>query len=278
MLAQPLYINSMASVHPVFDTAEPDYKELIPNAAVRRRMSRIVRMGVAAGLQCLADAPTPPDAILTATGLGCLTDTEKFMNNLLDMNEELLPPTAFIQSTFNTVGAQIALLTKNHCYNNTYVHRTFSLESALLDASLLFGEGEAKQVLVGAVDEMNPTLHKILERFGYWKHFQAGEGADFFLLSNKRSEKACAVIQDIEMFSGSYTEDEIEERMERFFTKNRASNIHVLYPEAYKQYCGEYPTAMGFVIRYACRNPELPYTAIYNSSPGNHSFVLLKHL
>lgn len=52
------------------------------------------------------------DAIITATGLGCLADTEKFMNALMDNREQMLNPTAFIQSTFNTVGAQLALLLK----------------------------------------------------------------------------------------------------------------------------------------------------------------------
>lgn len=34
------------------------------------------------------------------------------MNALMDNREQMLNPTAFIQSTFNTVGAQLALLLK----------------------------------------------------------------------------------------------------------------------------------------------------------------------
>lgn len=88
----------------------------------------------------------------------------------------MLAPTAFIQSTFNTIGAQIASLSKNRCYNNTYAHRAFSFESALLDAILLLQEGEARNVLVGGIDEMTDTLYEILKRLGTWRHALAGEG------------------------------------------------------------------------------------------------------
>lgn len=83
-----------------------------------------------------------------------------------------LPP-LYVKSAMiarlNTIGAQIALLTGNHSYNNTYVHRGFSFESALLDAALLLQEGEASTVLAGAVDEMTPALHAILGRMGCWE-------------------------------------------------------------------------------------------------------------
>lgn len=277
MLACPLYINSIASIQP--SAGEPDYKELIPNASVRRRMSRLVRMGVAAGLQCLKKAPDiRPDAILTATGLGFLTDTEKFMDNLLDMDEQLLPPTAFIQSTFNTIGAQIALLTGNHGYNNTYVHRGHSLESALMDASLLIAEGEARHVLVGAMDEMTPTLHAILERFGCWRKATPGEGAAFSLLSKERSDQSIAVLQDMELFSGSFSADEIKGRMASFLADNKVERSAILTPEKYKPFCGEYPTAVGFALEYACR-PETPgHTLVYQSFLGDHSFILINRL
>lgn len=126
MSKQTIYINSIASTLPNTQDSpefvpgkqvsiqEPDYKTLIPDATLRRRMSRIVRMGVATGMQCLNKFPNAPvDAILTATGYGCLGDTEKFMNTLLDNHEQMLTPTAFIQSTFNTIGR------KSPCYPRT---------------------------------------------------------------------------------------------------------------------------------------------------------------
>ena len=284
MWVKPVYIEKIAATFEKtaggYSLKEPDYKLLIPNATLRRRMSRIVRMGVATGLQCQEGTTSPVNAILTATGLGCLADTEKFMNTILDHNEELLAPTAFIQSTFNTVGAQIALLTGNHSYNNTYVHRAFSLESALLDSILLLQENEASSVLAGAVDEMTPALQAILGRFGLWKKSKPGEGAVFFLLSEHVSPDSMAELCDMELFSGRFTAGEIDERMQAFLLRNKATDTQVIYPGEYKQYCGEYPTAMSFAVWYACtrmQEPDYPRSVLlYNSFLDNHSFILMR--
>ena len=132
------YINRYATHEMLGD----DLKALIPNVALRRRMSRFVRMGVATAMQCLSSGVSADriDAIVTATGWGCLADSEKFLRNLLEQDEELLNPTPFIQSTFNTIGAQVALLCSNHSYNMTYVHRGHSFESALLDGVMQFDD------------------------------------------------------------------------------------------------------------------------------------------
>lgn len=285
MLTTPVYIEKTTATFEwtanSYPLKEPDYKQLISNATLRRRMSRMVRMGVATGLQCLEETTAPVDAILTATGLGCLADTEKFMNTILDHNEELLTPTAFIQSTFNTIGAQIALLTGNHSYNTTYVHRAFSLESALLDAALLLQEKEALSVLVGAVDEMTPALQTILGRLGLWRKAKPGEGAAFFLLSGQPSASCIASLQDMELFSGHFTEEEVKQRMTAFLRHNEASDARVIFPDEYKQYCGEYPTAISFALWYACNrlqeeNDPRP-VLLYNSFLNNHSFLLIKN-
>ena len=177
---------------PVSDThrlrcIEPDYKEFIDPRLIRR-MSRVVKMGTAAAIACLREAGvTMPDAILTGTAYGCTEDTEVFLQKLIVQQEEMLTPTAFIQSTHNTIGAQIALLLQCHAYNNTYVHRALSFEHALLDAGLLLEEGAAETALVGGVDEMPDTIFQILQRFGLYREAAAGEGAAFFLLRNTQT-------------------------------------------------------------------------------------------
>src|SRR6476659_6743830 len=68
---------------------EPDYSSFI-DAKFIRRMSRIIKMGVAAAMQCLKDADLQmPDAIVTGTAYGCLQDTEVFLNRLVEFKEEL---------------------------------------------------------------------------------------------------------------------------------------------------------------------------------------------
>ncbi|MCH5599877.1 beta-ketoacyl synthase chain length factor [Niabella ginsengisoli] len=148
---------------------EPDYTKYV-DAKLIRRMSRIIKMGVAAASEALAQADVQmPDAIITGTAYGCLTDTDQFLTRMVEFKETLLSPTAFIQSTHNTVAAQIALMLKCHNYNNTYVHRGSSFEAALTDAVSLLEEGEAKNVLIGAADEITDKSHAILKRFGLYK-------------------------------------------------------------------------------------------------------------
>ena len=221
---------------------DPNYKEFVP-ADMLRRMSRIIKFGVAAGKICLADAQDQmPDAIITGTGLGCLEDTEKFLSNLIRSNEEFLTPTSFIQSTHNTVSAQIALLLKCHNYNFTYVHRGLSFESALLDSLMQLDSGQVNNVLLGAMDEMTQNTFQIQQRLGHYKlkpvnnlhllddHSRgsiAGEGAAFFLLSSKPGTKTYARISGLDLF---FKPDqlEIEKRLLQFL-KNNGKSIEDIY-------------------------------------------------
>lgn len=276
MHLNPVYIQSLASIHPQgeavegrFSACEPDYKTWITDAGQRRRMSRIVKMGVTAGLQCLSNVDVQPDAIITATGLGCLADTEKFLQSIGAQNEELLSPTPFIQSTFNTIGAQIALLSGNKAYNSTYVHRAFSFESALLDGMMQLQSGDAQNVLVGAVDELTPTVFHIMRRMGAWRKYPAGEGASFFLLGNERTQQSVARIVAVEMWSGSSI----------IPNPTALPNHSVLHSETYKHICGEFPTVSSFGLWYACTQlHDNGFVLITNSFLDNHTMILIEKI
>lgn len=210
---------------------EPNYADYI-DAKLIRRMSRIIKMGVAAAMQCLKDAPLQmPDAIVTGTAYGCLQDTEVFLNRLVEFKEELLTPTAFIQSTHNTVSAQIALMLQCHNYNNTYVHRGFSFESALLDAMMMLQENEIANALVGAADEIIDTSHAILSRFGLYKTNTAtrhtlfdaktkgtiaGEGAVFFTLNTTHAANDLAVLNAVTTFYKPVDDSVVKETIAAF--------------------------------------------------------------
>lgn len=255
------YINRMASIHPdgydetqpYLKAAEPDYKEIIQSPSLRRRMSRVVKMGVACGLQCIGSTPQEEiHAIITATGLGCLTDTEKFMNTLLDNQEQFLNPTPFIQSTFNTIGAQIALLCQNQAYNMTYAHRGFSFESALLDGLLRLQEGD-KNVLVGAFDEITETSFLIQQRMGLFRNIKAGEGAQFFLISQEEKENSLARIYLPSTFVVDDQADKdsaIDRRIKEYLMANQVDPEQetVMLCNDFKNTCGEYPTASAFGV------------------------------
>ena len=135
-------------------------------------------MGVAAAFGCLNEAGCEmPEAIITGTAYGCLEDTGVFLSKMVEQHEELLSPTAFIQSTHNTVGAQIALMLRCRNYNNTFVHRGLSFESALLDAMLLMQEQTVSNALVGGVDAIRERVEGMARISGDFVSFATDDRA-----------------------------------------------------------------------------------------------------
>ena len=182
-----------------------DIKELIPEMNLRRRMSRVVKSGVAAGIESLLEFGdrAAVEAVVTATGLGCIADSEKFLDSLIANEERMLNPTPSIQSTFNTVGAQIALLRGLHCYNTTYANRWTSFENALTDAALRIGAGLSRAVLVGAFDETTPSAGIILQRLGVAQQGGWGESSVFFVLTAEAFDTSVAAITGIRFPDGT---------------------------------------------------------------------------
>ncbi|HEX5152947.1 MAG TPA: beta-ketoacyl synthase chain length factor [Parafilimonas sp.] len=215
---------------------EPDYKKIF-DAKLLRRMSRIVRVALAAATSCLKEAGKENvDAIVTGTAYGCMEDSETFLKKIVEQEEQMLSPTSFIQSTHNTVGAQIALFLKCHNYNNTFVHRGFSFEHAMIDAMLLLKENCAANVLAGSADEMTDFTFSVLKRFGLYKQLPVsnfelygsdtkgsvcGQGTAFFLLSAEFADEAYAQIDTVETLYKYASSAEIKKWIERFFTQHK---------------------------------------------------------
>lgn len=255
-----------------FYCAEPDYSTVVDPRMIRR-MSRIIKMGVAAAKNCLQLAQLEmPDAIITGTAYGCLADTEMFLGRMIEFNETLLTPTSFIQSTHNTVGAQIALLLKCHNYNNTFVHRGFSFESSLLDAMTLIEESSANAVLVGAVDEIIDSSHQILERFGLFKNEVPpgtqlynsptrgavnGEGAAFFVLSKEVNGAAYAQLQGLQTIYKPKGADDLSVQIREFLLAHQCdiSDIDLLL-------CGDNGDVKTDAIYQQVRDTVFPATAV----------------
>jgi 3-oxoacyl-[acyl-carrier-protein] synthase II len=303
---QPVYIRSAACISP--RQSEPDYRTLLDPKLIRR-MSRIIRMGAAAALTCIREAGIPaPDAIVTGTAYGCLEDTGRFLSSMIERNEEMLQPATFIQSTHNTVGAQIALLLQCTGYNTTFVHRGFSFESALLDAVLLLADEEAATVLAGGIDEITDTSHALLSRFGLYRHSIAGEGAAFFLLTGNPSAKDYARLDGVHTFYRPKDGEEVKRQLLSFLDSNdlapgdidmvitgdngdeRGDRVYreivrPLFPDkpnlTYKQLSGEYPTSASFGLWMAAREVRsgVGRVLLYNHYLGiYHSIYLLSHV
>lgn len=175
-----------------------DYKEYIPAASLRR-MSRLVKFSLTSAFDCYGQREDfSPDAIITSTGLGCLNDTGTFLAQMHQNGEKLLNPSAFIGSTHNAVGGQIALIKKLRIPNLTHTQKEASFESGLMDAIMMLEEGEANHILVGGFDEMTPLTIELWNQMGCLTEtaldkttllssqnngIVLGEGAGFFVLS-----------------------------------------------------------------------------------------------
>ena len=266
---------------------EPDYSKYIDPKQLRR-MSRIIKMGVAAAVIALKDANvTIPNGIITGTGYGCLSDTGIFLSKMIENKEEALNPTPFIQSTHNTIGSQIALLIQCLGYNQTYTQRAFSFENALLDAMLELAESPSQSLLVGGVDEITPASHAIQKRFGIFRNDAAslnlfteasrgtvnGEGAAFFVLSGAPGAQNGVCIEGVKTVynPGNDLEGQINSFFESLSLKKQDIDLLMLGKSGdkkfdepieliassyfaassvgvFKHLCGEYPTASAFAL------------------------------
>ena len=276
----------------VLKAIEPNYKEFIPPAA-SRRMSKTVKMSSVASKYALQEAGIEnPDAIIVGTGMGCSQDSEKFLKNVLDNNEEFLTPTFFIQSTHNTVAGQIALGLQCHAYNFTYVNTSSSLEFSFLDAKLQINDGEAENILVGSTDEQTDRtmeLYKLNKTIKKEENLPVdylnsttdgviwGEGASFFILGKDKTENSYAQLKDIQI-SSRLDLEKTQQFVEDFLAKNNLKNDEidavilgfsgdaksdVYYTKAvdlfkdstllyYKHLSGEFNTVSGFSTFMAC--------------------------
>lgn len=263
---------AIAAENGVFSVIDPDYKAYI-DPKLLRRMAKIIKMGVTAAAEALRDAGVEkPDAITTATALGCTQDTDRFLTSMIEFKEQTLSPTSFIQSTHNTIGGQIALQLGIHDYNMCYTQRGASFESALLDAILLLQNDEATQVLAGGFDELIDRVRILQERMGKYRHTTAGEGAAFFVLSKNKSN-AYARLLDVETLYSPKNTEEVDQSILQFLERNNlaAADIDIIITgrngdetgddwynaltafghaqqAVFKPFCGEYQTATGFAM------------------------------
>ncbi|MBS1589262.1 MAG: beta-ketoacyl synthase chain length factor [Bacteroidetes bacterium] len=295
---------------------EPNYLDYIPPMQLRR-MSKAVRMGIGAVKLCLADASIQkPDALSVGTALGCLHDTENFLSKMVEQNEQMLSPTAFIQSTHNTVAGQIALLTGSNGHNLTFAHRGHSFEHALLNAKLYLNQHANETVLVGGIDELTETsLHLLKELNVYEKTDRkpsdmfihstngsiAGEGSSFFAISRTPSFQSLKIerLHTFHTLDINQAKEEIKQflalvpkpdtvilgingdvRTQEFYEELMDHHFSTIGCAGFKHFCGEYPVAGSFAIAMAvwATRKEMPQGAwLARPSKSVKQIVVVNH-
>jgi len=161
-MTEPIYHTA-----PLVQAIDPVFRDYI-DANSARRMSPIMKRALVTTIKVLNDTGIAhPDAIVTGTSIGCLTQVERFLDSIDENDEQLLKPTYFMQSTHNTVGSTLGIYTKTSSYNTTISHGAISFELALEDAVMQMQLGKVAHALVGGHDEMVEHYYTLLKRAGY---------------------------------------------------------------------------------------------------------------
>lgn len=274
---------------------EPVYDGIPPG--VLRRMSKLVRMGVAAAMQTLHNNPVPNGIIMGSLNTG-KDDAVKFLNQIIDYEEGMLTPMNFVQSTPNAVAAQVALLTRNHGYNISHLHMGVAFEMAVIDADMMLQENPSHHYLLGAVDDM--ASYYFDEKGGWHKEADisnkllydtnspgsiSGEGAAMFFVNND----PVGAIAELVAVDTLHDTDEavLKEKLDAFLTKhlpagetidlllsgengdNRLDKYYAVCESSvnegaaiarFKHLCGEYATAASMALWLCCK--VIPATAL----------------
>ena len=190
-LTDEWFDSPVAIDEPYRRSVDPDFKTYIPPLEARR-MGKILKRAIVTSMSALENSGCEKvDAIITGTGLGCIENTEFFLDALSRDGEQLLKPTYFMQSTHNTISSLVGIKMKCNGYNITYAHKELSFESAMDDAWLQFRLRMIDSALVGGHDEMTPSYFKLLEKAGYLGQESelAGETAVSFVIGSKPKDK-----------------------------------------------------------------------------------------
>lgn len=266
-LGENINLNSFAENS--FDAAEPDYKAVIANANLRRRMNRMLKMGTYAAMKCLDGENV--DMMLTATSLGSISDTEKMLDTIFTSGETLGNPTAFIQSTFNTLAGNIAQLKQTHIPNITFVNRADTVANALRYAQVKLS-CDANNILYVSSDEKTVLSESVLAKFKLSASGKYGEGATAMILS---SEKTGALAEIV------YSKCRVDVQTALAELSLSTDEVEIL---DYKRWCGEYATSPAFGVALASRMMEYgmfegkTHVAIEHRYGPENNVIVLKQI
>lgn len=168
---------------------EPDcYRTILPPLKARR-MSPPSRYAVVAARLALEDAGLAGDAlssdhgeeataVVLGTSYGPSSYTERILRQILLESPLAASPMLFTESVANAPAAQVALGLDCKGPNITVTQREASALLAVAEGISLVRSGRVRRALVGGVEEVNPLLHAVLDRFAALagSHGNGGKG------------------------------------------------------------------------------------------------------
>jgi 3-oxoacyl-[acyl-carrier-protein] synthase II len=138
-----------------------------------RRMSPPSRLAVAAARMAIAELGLDAGelagsgtAVVMATAFGPSLFSEILLRQVLVEGPEAASPYLFTESVANAPAAQIAIAVQARGANLTLCQREAGALMAVAQGTAEVAAGRAERVLVGAVDEIAPLTHGVLDLFG----------------------------------------------------------------------------------------------------------------
>lgn len=141
-----------------------------------RRMSPPSRFAVAAAKMAWAEAGLEPPApgaatdpavsVVLATAYGACSFSERLLEQLYAEGPDAMSPALFTESVANAPAAQVAMQCRATGPNHTICQREAGPLLALAHGAAEVYRGAARRALVGAVEEITPLIHAVLDGFG----------------------------------------------------------------------------------------------------------------
>lgn len=191
-----------------------DVSRWVPPASARR-MSFPSRLAVAAARMALAEAGIdatgaggPRVGVYLATTFGCGLSTESLLRQILLEGAEAAQPFHFSECVANAPAAQLAIAVGARGPNVTLTQREAGPLLAVARGAQAVRENRVDLALAGAVEEVTPLLHALLDRFGALARkegalaemprpfdrrrggFLAGEGATLLVLEREDAARS----------------------------------------------------------------------------------------
>ena len=148
---------------------EGDLSPWLP-ARAARRLSPSSKYAVAAARQAIENAGSPDDGRRTLVRLGVSfgpsSVTEKLLDQILRADPRESSPMLFMESVANAPAGQVAMALDLRGPNAAIAQREAAGLLAFVGGVSDVATGRCDRALVGAVDEITPLTHGILDRFG----------------------------------------------------------------------------------------------------------------
>lgn len=201
---QPLYITGAARIGGSIPVSEPDYTRYIPKNKLRR-LDRLTRLALHTTYTALEEAgASTADGVIMGVGQTTSSTLDGMLRKMIENQEGLTNPTNFMNSLLSTAAGQIALQLACGGYTNTHSQRGFSVEAALLDASLQLAGQSAQSVVVGGLDVTHDSYRELSSTYGHFSASTAagverrvGEGAATFVVTGRPNERATACVRQV---------------------------------------------------------------------------------